>query len=1062
MDPKAVFIWFFVVIVFVSSMTNAQQRISYNITTKHIGHADGLAGKQVNCGMQDSEGFIWFGTSNGLQRYDGRKFKSFTKEKDKLQDNNVVGLVEDKGHKLWISYGLKGSDKHPLGKVDIMDLHTGQVMSIHRMFNDKLPFKESEIGLISSNEKNELIIVTWSERSKNSIFVYAPSYGFKKIISGVAIDYRNPHLLLFRGKTIMYYNQHQTTIVTLDGHYIRTNYNLENADNFFPVFISKEEECIASTSFHNEKGRVYSEPKLMQVSQNGQISEVKEQFFEEKSTVSYNEIYFQTYFDVVSGLTLFRQQKKGLYVYDGSEFVQLASVLDMKKPIDLAVNDYFTTPGNNHWICTSNGVVHFTMKPNYFKHLLHSASFQMPFSLDHQVRSIYTDTGRDVFINSWGGFYQANRKENGSYTYTKLLLSEISPMDGFYFDGHSFWFTGKDNCIVKYDLARKQMQSFQSDSLNLWTGITTKQGHLLIGGTDGIGILKQHRFERISMKASNKPVNAWFYQLFYSCDGILWAVSNRGLFEIDTNNKVNAHYSDTAKLDRYHIPVSDIHSVYEDEQGVFWMATNGEGLIRWDRKRIDKTNRSGKSIFQQFTIANGLSSNVLYSVMSDDFGFLWISSEFGLMRFNPRDGSVKTYTQADGLTTDEFNRISYFKASDGRLYFGGMDGVNVISPDDFIGDSSLFHAPLRIVSFNQYTGSEQKLVDRTNHLLHDNEIIMQPGDQFFTLEFQLLDFIYGNRNYAYKIDGIDNDWNYINENSIRISGLPFGNYILQIKAQNETGNWSKNELKIPIVVISPLIHRWWFRVILIIMIISSAFFFYRRRTLALKHAKQSLERTVLLRTEQLKSSLAEKDVLLKEIHHRVKNNLQVIVSLLDLQQEKILVPQMQQSFLQAKANVRSISLIHENLYRHENLSGVELRLFIKDLYQQVNSMFNPKLRQVIFNSDCAEIILDIDTAVPFGLILNELLTNSYKYTFPVVEKMEIHIHLLQIADECFKLVFSDNGPGLPIDFTNAQSMGLSLIKDLSRQIGGKIDYTYAQGSVFTLVFLSLKARKEID
>jgi ligand-binding sensor domain-containing protein len=106
MDPKAVFIWFFVVIVFVSSMTNAQQRISYNITTKHIGHADGLAGKQVNCGMQDSEGFIWFGTSNGLQRYDGRKFKSFTKEKDKLQDNNVVGLVEDKGHKLWISYGF--------------------------------------------------------------------------------------------------------------------------------------------------------------------------------------------------------------------------------------------------------------------------------------------------------------------------------------------------------------------------------------------------------------------------------------------------------------------------------------------------------------------------------------------------------------------------------------------------------------------------------------------------------------------------------------------------------------------------------------------------------------------------------------------------------------------------------------------------------------------------------------------------------------------------------------------------------------------------------------------
>ncbi len=1061
MFQKMRFLWLFVAVFLLCMSVSAQDRSKYNITMQHLGPEDGLAGKQVHCGLQDSEGFIWFGTSNGLQRYDGRKFRLFSKEKNGLQDNNVVGLVEDERHQLWISYGLRGSDRHPLGKVDIMDLHTGQVVSLSKKFNRMLPFQESASGVICCNEKRELIIVTAPVNNKNTVYLYTSSNGFRKVISGVAVNYGNPQLILFRGQKIMFYDEHQTSLLSLDGHCVRTDYPLTQADNLFPISISKNGQCIGATSFHSENGRTYPTPLIMQIAPDGHVSEWSQQFFDKRTTTSYNEIYFQIFYDVTSGNTLLRQQKKGLYLFDGDSFVQLADTVEMNKNRNLAVSDYFTTPGNQHWLCTSNGVMHFTMKPNHFTHLLHSASFPMPFPLDHQTRSIYADTAGNVFMNSWGGFYKAAKSKEGVYTYSKLLLSEISPLEGFYYDGQAFWFTGKEYRITRYEPLNGRIQSFEADSLNLWAGITTRQGDLLIGGTDGMGRFDYDHFERLTMQGKSQSPRVWVYQFFYSHDGILWAVSNRGLFEIDTSNKVTAHYSDTTKVEKYRLPFADILGVYEDGKGVFWMATNGAGLLRWDRKNSTGASRSGKPVFHQYTMADGLSSNVLYSVLPDEYGFLWISSEFGLMRFNTSNGVVQTYTKADGLTDDEFNRISYFKANDGRLFFGGMDGVNAIRPGDFLGDSTMFNAPFRIVSFNQYNGNKQMLMDRTEDLMLQNQITLQPGDQFFTLEFQLLDFNQGKRNYAYKIEGIDKEWNYINENSIRISGLPYGHFILHVKAQNEAGNWSRNELQIPLTVVSPLMNRWWFRAILFVLVILIIAIIYRQRTYALKRAKQSLERTVQLRTEQLKNSLGEKDVLLKEIHHRVKNNLQVVVSLLDMQQTKSNSGEAQQSFMQAKNNVRSISLIHENLYRHENLSGIAMQMFVSDLFHQMDAVYNSFDKPTELKANIAEIYLDIDTAVPFGLILNELMTNSYKYAFGDVERLIISVTLHESGGDWYEMIYSDNGKGLPEGFEMkaAVSMGMSLMKDLSRQMGGSI--TYSSG-VFMLKFLSLKGRKRVD
>ena len=154
------------------------------------------------------------------------------------------------------------------------------------------------------------------------------------------------------------------------------------------------------------------------------------------------------------------------------------------------------------------------------------------------------------------------------------------------------------------------------------------------------------------------------------------------------------------------------------------------------------------------------------------------------------------------------------------MFFGGLNGVNAFYPKDFRGDSSEFNMPLQVVSFNQFIGSQDKLVDKTNELMRQNTITLNPADKFFTLEFQLLDFEEERHRYAYMIEGIDKEWNYVNENSIRFSGLPYGNFKLRIKGQNSEGAWSKNELAIPLSVLKPFYRTGWFYFVAVVCLIA--------------------------------------------------------------------------------------------------------------------------------------------------------------------------------------------------------------------------------------------------
>jgi two-component sensor histidine kinase len=191
--------------------------------------------------------------------------------------------------------------------------------------------------------------------------------------------------------------------------------------------------------------------------------------------------------------------------------------------------------------------------------------------------------------------------------------------------------------------------------------------------------------------------------------------------------------------------------------------------------------------------------------------------------------------------------------------------------------------------------------------------------------------------------------------------------------------------------------------------------------------------------------------------------LQVISGLLELQSKTLNDETAKEALMEGRNRVKSMALIHQDLYQFENISAIELKKFVNDLCMQVESVFQKK-NNVVINIEVPSMHLDIDTAVPLGLVMNELLSNSFKYAFNDVVPGKIDLEIIALTNGKYKLNYSDNGPGLPANFelSNATTLGIQLINDLSRQIGGTVKYENKNGAVFTINFTNRSMRKNTD
>lgn len=226
----------------------------------------------------------------------------------------------------------------------------------------------------------------------------------------------------------------------------------------------------------------------------------------------------------------------------------------------------------------------------------------------------------------------------------------------------------------------------------------------------------------------------------------------------------------------------------------------------------------------------------------------------------------------------------------------------------------------------------------------------------------------------------------------------------------------------------------WIGSILILILFGTAFFYAK-----LKKAKVKIE-------EKNK----EREVLLREIHHRVKNNLQIISSLLSLQSRKLEDSNARKAVNEGRSRIKSMSLIHEKLYGNNELSEINMKEYINELSAFLRNTYKPK-SNITQHISADDMNLDIDTAIPLGLILNELISNSFKYAFSEHDEGEINISLEYSEDE-YVLKVKDTGPGFPQNFESLKSMGMRLINSLSEQLDGVKSFENINGALFTLKF----------
>jgi GAF domain-containing protein/ligand-binding sensor domain-containing protein len=347
-------------------------------------------------------------------------------------------------------------------------------------------------------------------------------------------------------------------------------------------------------------------------------------------------------------------------------------------------------------------------------------------------------------------------------------------------------------------------------------------------------------------------------RIFPGQDERLWLVTASGLEHFDPATEVFTHtLHDPEDLQSV---AERVFSLYEDQGGVVWLGTDGDGLQRLDPVTGQVTATYGER--------DGLPNNVVYSVLPDGAGHLWLSTNQGLARFDPATETFQSYTSADGLQSNEFNYLAQFRAPDGELFFGGVSGINAFYPEEVAPNSYVppvviteirlgppqpprgAGLPASAGSSASGEGSETLLEAPPNFA---EEVELSYQDRVLSFGFAALHYAIPERNqYAYMLEGFDRDWNYVgNRRFATYTNLPPGSYVFRVKGSNSDGVWNEEGASVVVAVTPPFWGTWWFRGIVALVVAGSVVGGYRLRIRSIQARSRELGTEVANRTKEL-------------------------------------------------------------------------------------------------------------------------------------------------------------------------------------------------------------------
>jgi len=336
------------------------------------------------------------------------------------------------------------------------------------------------------------------------------------------------------------------------------------------------------------------------------------------------------------------------------------------------------------------------------------------------------------------------------------------------------------------------------------------------------------------------------------------------------------------------------------------------------------------------------------------------------------------------------------------------------------------------------------------------DLTLDHNQNHLTFEFSAINLNYPKGVcYSFKLEPFDKDWYHVTEKrSATYSNLPPGDYTFYVKARNNDGIWTQTPIVYNFSIKPPFWNRWWFYLIALII---ASYLLYRLATFRERNQlriSKELEEKVKERTLLIETQMAEKEILLKEIHHRVKNNLQIINSLLSIQANYTQDKNALSLFDEAKNRIRSMAMIHEKMYQTGDLALIDFQDYITDLTEDLIKTYSINC-DITMDLKVAEVKFDIDTLIPIGLLINEVITNALKYAFNEKKEGKIIVHLSYDKKENqYTLIVGDDGSGMNHTIFDSEegSLGMELIKVFVDQIDGSIKLQKSKGTVYEVVF----------
>jgi ligand-binding sensor domain-containing protein/signal transduction histidine kinase len=810
-----------------------------------ISTEQGLSQSTVHAILQDRQGFMWFATEGGLNKYDGYQFTVFNHDPDdpgSLIDNVIESMYEDRDGILWIgtSVGLDRFDPktelflhYPQDLAGSPDLE-GQLISA--IFQD-----QSGTLWVGTNGGGLAAL----DLTTNQFTMYKHSPQDPQSLSDNSID-------------SIYEDRDGDLWIGTDAGLDRFD---KTTDKFIPYF---RQASSGSSSIGDNPVNVIDEDS-QGVLWFGTLSGLFQWNKSDDELIQFQHDPNDT--DSLSDNTvtsILEDSQGALWIGTGTGLDQFDKTLShfihyTHNPNDLhsltsnSIRSIYEDHSGVLWIGTSGGLnkyAHATQKFAFYKY-----NPGLPNSLsDNNVWSIYEDHLGSLWVGTFfAGLNRLDRKSGKVVVYqnnptdpTSLSSNEIRAI----FEDHNgtLWigmerggldrFNPVSGSFTHYRHNNSDPGSLSQDDVfsiyedhqaRLWIG-TQRGGLDEFNPATGVFSHYQHDAND-SLSLSDNDVRT----IYEDSTGVLWVGTFGGIDTLDdqTHHFIVYHHdpNNTQSLS------SDmVSSIFEDQTGTVWVGTFGGGINRFDR-----TTES----FTHYTTKDGLPDDTVYGILADTKGVLWLSTNKGLSRFDPRLKIFRNYDISDGLQGDQFNPGALFQSNYGEMFFGGLQGLNVFYPNQVVDNP--VPPPVIITAFQKFNQTFQ------TDLPSNETIQLSYRDSFISFEFAALDYNAPEKNqYAYILEGVDKDWVYAGTRRYAsYTNLHGGDYIFRVKASNNDGIWNEQATTLQIHITPPFWQTWWFIGMVCLVVGAGAFGGYRLRVRDVEARNRELVKKVEQRTYEL-------------------------------------------------------------------------------------------------------------------------------------------------------------------------------------------------------------------